>query len=78
MFPAGEKKLVILEFGMGDPSSQGLSGVFGDLKLDGPLSFLLEHNGAVHDGVTMCDIGNMQSHEVTAPQFAIDGEVEEG
>uniref|UniRef100_E6QV35 Uncharacterized protein n=1 Tax=mine drainage metagenome TaxID=410659 RepID=E6QV35_9ZZZZ len=78
MFPAGEEKLVILEFSMGDPCGQGLSGLLGDLKLDGPLSFLLEHDGAMHDGVTMCDIGNMQSHEVAAPQFAIDGEVEEG
>lgn len=42
------------------------------------MSFLLECNRLMKDPSALGDIANTQTYEVTAPQFAIDGEVEEG
>jgi hypothetical protein len=63
---------------MTDPGSDGLPRRLGNLELDGPLRFLLQHDRPRCDGLTMADIPNPQAYEVTGPQFAVDRQVKQG
>jgi len=52
------------------------TGLFRDLKLDGPLCFLLYDDRTLRDQAAVADIAYAQLYQVTRPQFAVDREIE--
>jgi len=52
--------------------------LFRDLKLYGPLCFLLYDDRALRDQAAVADIAYAQLYQVTRPQFAVDREIEKG
>jgi hypothetical protein len=55
-----------------------LAGLLGQLELDGVTSLLLDDHGSLFHRVTREDVADPQSHEITAAQFAVDSEIEQG
>jgi len=53
-------------------------GLFGDFELNRPARLSLNDGGAVSDPATGADVVDLQPHEVTASELAIDGEIEQG
>src|SRR5439155_21479359 len=75
---AREEVLSIPRLDLGKPGSDRGSGLFGDFELDRPARLFLNDGGAVSDPAAGTDIVDLQSHEVTASELAIDGEIEQG
>ena len=63
---------------VGKPRLDRGSGLLGDLELHRPTRFLLNDGCAVTDTTADADILALQSHEIAAPEFAVDREVEQG
>src|SRR5579871_3172445 len=55
-----------------------LAGLIGQLEFDRPPSLLLPHGRAIDRIATWSNIFNAQGDDVTAAQFAIDREIEQG
>jgi hypothetical protein len=51
--------------------------LFGDFELHGPSSLLLDHGGTVSHLASYADVVDAKLHEVTAPQLAVDREIEQ-
>src|SRR5580700_5485770 len=73
---AREEKRAFSYGAQGEPVVDRRSGLFGDLKLDRPTRFLLDHGGAVRHSATSAHIVDAQPHEIATPQLAIDGQIE--
>jgi hypothetical protein len=63
---------------VGKPRLDRGSGLLGDLELHRPTRLLLNDGRAVTDPTADADIVNLQPHEIAAPKFAVDREVEQG
>ena len=63
--------------GTGKPIADCCSGLFGDLELDGSAGFPLDHHGAVPYSVPDAHVVDLKPHEITAPQLAVDGQIEQ-
>jgi hypothetical protein len=61
-----------------DPDIDGLACLLGQFKLDRATGFLLHDNGTLFDTARHEDIADSQSHQITAPELAVDGQVEQG
>ena len=61
-----------------EPVSDRCSGLFGDFELDRSTRFSLDHRGAVSHLATDANVVDLQPYKVTAPQVAVDGEIEQG
>ena len=55
----------------------GLTGLFRDLKFDGPAGLPLAHCRSVNRIPVRSDILHLEAHHVTTPQLAIDCQIEE-
>ncbi len=62
---------------MVDPARDSIPGVPCYLELNGPLRFLLHDHGSFGNGATMGNIFDSKFHQVTAPQLAIDCQIEQ-
>ena len=72
----GEEELAASWRGVGEPIADCCSGLFSDLELDRPTGFPLDHRCAVLHPAPDAYVGHPKPDEVTAPQLAINGEVE--
>jgi hypothetical protein len=76
--PAGKEIPGVPASNVGKPSLDRGSGLLGDLELHRPARFLLNDGRAVTDTTADADILDLQPHEIAAPEFAVDREVEQG
>ena len=60
------------------PLADCAPGLLGDLELHRPARLLLNDGCAVTDPTADADIVDLQPHEIAAPEFAVDREVEQG
>ena len=74
---AGKQKICTRQVALFDPGQQGRAGWFGDLEPHGQAGLVLHDAGPGEDMVAMGDVTHVQADEITAPQFAVDGQVEE-
>ena len=72
----GEQELAGLSAGQSQILVDSLSCLIGQLEPDGPASLLLPHRCAIHRITARRHIIDPDSDDVTAAQFAVDGEVE--
>lgn len=61
-----------------EPGGERLAGRLGQLERDGPASLLLDHGGSKPDRVAEVDVRHTKTHEVAAPQLAVDRDIEHG
>ena len=54
----GEQALVRLELRLGNPGADGITGLFGDFKLNGTLGLLLHDHGTHHHSIALHDVAN--------------------
>ena len=73
-----KQKLVGLQLGFADPGRERLPCLFGDLKLNRTVSFLLQNDRARRYSVAPSHITDAQPDEVTGAQFAVDRQVKKG
>lgn len=52
--------------------------MLGDLKLHGSLGFLLHDSRPHGDAIPVGNIANAQLHQITRPELAVDGDIEQG
>jgi hypothetical protein len=78
MEPARPKVVASEQRGTFDPALYGFARLFGDLELDGPLGLDLQDRGTLLHVARDEDVSGFEPHEFTAPQPAVDGNVEEG
>src|SRR5215467_8051274 len=76
--PAGKEVLGVPAANVGKPRLDRGSGLLGDLELHWPARFLLNDGRAVTDSTADADIVDLEPHEIAAPEFAVDREVEQG
>jgi len=76
--PAGKEVPGVPASNVGKPRLDRGSGLLGDLELHRPARLLLNDGRAVRDPAANADIVDLQSHEIAAPEFAVDREVEQG
>src|SRR5262247_1247298 len=76
--PAGKEVPGVPASNVGKPRLDRGSGLLGDLELHRPARLLLNDGRAVADPTTDADIVDLQPHEIAAPEFAVDREVEQG
>jgi hypothetical protein len=74
---AREQVLTASEGSTGKPVVDCRSGLFGNLELDRPAGFSLDHCGAVLHSATNAHVAHPEPHQVATPQLAIDGQIEE-
>src|SRR6266568_384278 len=72
-----EEILSIPRVDLGKPGSDRGSGLFGDFELNRPARLFLNDGGAVWHPAASANIVDLQPHEVTASELAIDGEIEQ-
>ena len=72
-----KKKLLRLQVGGRDPSTDRLPRLFSDLELHRPLGLLLHDNRAWGDMIALDHIANVKPHQVAPAQLAVDGEIEQ-
>jgi hypothetical protein len=77
MNPAWEKILPGAELGVGHPVAHRGPRLLGNLELDGPACFLLDHSGAVPDMPSYADVVDPEPHQIASAQLAIEGEIEQ-
>lgn len=77
MQAAREEELSPSQRAFGEPITDCCSGLFSDLELDRPTGFPLDHRGTILHPASDAHIVHPQSHEVAAPQLAVDGKIEE-
>jgi hypothetical protein len=77
MKAAREEVLPVPWNAIGDPIADCCSGLFGDFELDRSAGFPLDHRGAVPDSAPDAHVVDLEPHEVTAPQLAIEGQIEQ-
>jgi hypothetical protein len=53
-----------------------LSGLFGYLESDRTGGYLLPHSCTINDQSMGCNIFDLEADYITAPEFAVDGEIE--
>ena len=74
---ARKQKVCSRQGGLYNPGQQCRAGLFGDLEPDWQTGLVLYDAGPGEDMVAMGDVAHMQADEITAAQFAVDGQVEE-
>ena len=77
MKAAREEVLPVHWNAIGDPIAECCSGLFGDFELDRSAGFPLDHRGAVPDSASDAHVADLEPHEVTAPQLAVEGQIEQ-
>jgi hypothetical protein len=77
MKAAREEVLPVPWNAIGDPIADCCSGLFGDFELDRSAGFPLDHCGAVPDSAPDAHVVDLEPHEVTAPQLAVEGQIEQ-
>src|SRR5215813_3905574 len=75
---AGKEIPVVPVSNVGKPRLDRGSGLLGDLELHRPARLLLNDGCAVTDPTADADIIDLQPHEIAAPEFAVNCEVEQG
>jgi hypothetical protein len=76
--PAGKEVPGAPVSNVGKPRLDRGSGLLGDLELHRPARLLLNGGRAVTYPTADADIVDVQPHEIAAPEFAVDREVEQG
>src|SRR5215472_7821607 len=76
--PAGKEVSGVPVSNVGKPRLDRGSGLLGDLELQRTARLLLNDGCAVTDPTADADIVDLQPHEIAAPEFAVDREVEQG
>jgi hypothetical protein len=77
MKTAREEVLPVPWNAIGDPIADCCSGLFGDFELDRSAGFPLDHRGAVPNSAPDAYVADLEPHEVTAPQLAVEGQIEQ-
>jgi hypothetical protein len=62
---------------MTHPIADCCSGLLGDLELDRSAGLPLDHRGAVPDSAPDAHVVDLEPHEATAPQLAVEGQMEQ-
>jgi hypothetical protein len=76
--PAGKEMPGVPASNVGKPRPDRGSGLLGNLELHRTSRLLLNDGRAVTDPTADADILDLQPHEIAAPEFAVDHEVEQG
>jgi hypothetical protein len=76
--PAREQVVARLPRTAGNPRQHGVSRLLGDLELHRPSRLLLHHCGPGPHPSAQKDVIHPQGNQVTAPQLAVDRQVEHG
>ena len=77
MKAAREEVLPVRWNAIGDPIAECCSGFFGDFELDRSAGFALDYRGAVPDSAPDAHVADLEPNEVTAPQLAVEGQIEQ-
>ena len=75
--PAWEQELVRFQTRRSDPGGDGVSRLFGNLKLDRPLGLLLHDNRTRSDPTALDNIMDAERNNIATAQFAVDSEIEQ-
>ena len=76
--PAGKEVPGVPVSNVGKPRLDRGSGLLGDLELHRTARLLLNYGLGVTEPTADADIVDLQPHEIAAPEFAVDREVEQG
>ena len=74
---AWEDEIVMLASPAVEPSKKSLARLGHDLELNGTLSFLLHDSRPISDRSTSNDVTDLQFHDVTTAQLAVDRQIKE-
>jgi len=74
---AWKEELLRLQAGGGDPGTDRVPRLLGDLELHRSLRLLLHDNRACGDMTAMEHVANVKPHQVARAQLTVDGEVEQ-
>jgi hypothetical protein len=77
MKSAREEVLPVRWNAIGDPIAECRSGLFSDFELDRSAGFPLDYRGAVPDSAPDAHVADLEPNEVTAPQLAVEGQIEQ-
>jgi hypothetical protein len=77
MYSTWKKVLLGFQLRLANPICQRVPGLFGYLKLNRPMRFLLHDNCAQRHPITLCNIANFKFDQITSPELAINGKIEE-
>ena len=77
MKAAREEVLPVRWNAIGDPIAECCSGLFSDFELDRSAGFPLDYRGAVPDSAPDAHVADLEPNEVTAPQLAVEGQIEQ-
>jgi hypothetical protein len=77
MKAAREEVLPVRWNAIGDPIAECRSGLFSDFELDRSAGFPLDYRGAVPDSAPDAHVADLEPNEVTAPQLAVEGQIEQ-
>lgn len=74
---AWKKILSVPYLDTAEPVADRCASLFGDFELNGPTCLPLNDSSAIPYLAADADVGYTQSHEIAAPQFAVDREIEQ-
>ena len=77
MKPAWEQEIVTSQACSPNPRDQYFPRLLGDFKLHRSLSFLLHHDRAGSDAISMHDIAHAQFDQIARTQLAVHGKIEQ-
>jgi hypothetical protein len=72
----GKKKISALAVRHAEIVVERLPGLFGELKLHRPTSFLLAHHCAINSVPVRGNVIDFDSDDIATAQLAVDGEIE--
>lgn len=78
MLTAGEQVAPPREPRLGHPGSHCFAGLLGQLEAHRLAGLLLDYARPRQDMAPVGNVLNLQTHQITGPEHAVDGEVEEG
>jgi len=75
--PALEQVIVMFQLGMTDPIGDGVARLFRNFKLNGLVGLLLHNHGSFDNLCSVGHIAHSEFDQITASEFAIDGQVKQ-
>jgi hypothetical protein len=76
VYTTPEEKLIASQFRLSDPHLNCLTRLVRQFELDGALCLALHDDSAGSYATALCDVAHSRSDEITAPQLAVNPEIE--
>jgi hypothetical protein len=71
-----EQEITFLKRAPDNPAMHRIAGLFGQFELNRTPRFLLHKNSTLFDAASLTHITDTQSHQITASELAVNGQVE--